>query len=486
MKTNYLLIFFLFLPASIHTVGAHNNQLADNNPVTIRWNNEKQEIDGFGVSQAGWAYRLYIHYQRDEVMDLLFGDNGLKLNMLRGEVFPHYWENEGDKSFSLEDDINLSLDDPYMVQECDDLKRRGQLWVTKMAKEKYNVNKLMFSAWSPPAYMKSNNAVSNGYLQRKYHQEYANFLTAFCKAYKSIGLEPYAISPSNEPGYPAPWNSSLWTADKMGRFIIENLGPTFKREGISAKIVFGENPFWSVNNQMLASISSLHFVDMIINEYPEIKEYNTVASGHGYPITDEFGPLKAILNTPIVPFKSAEENNIPVWMTEISTTDPLDIGMDNGLVWAENFHKYLTDASINAFIWWAGALPANNNEGLITLDKDRKNYQTSKRFETFGNFTRYIPSGSKRVEASSGNDDLLISAYKNSNNFTLVLINKSDEIITSALQIEEQSITGKINTYLTNADNCWNNGTVNYDKKKKEYSIAVPARSVMTVTGRVK
>lgn len=37
----------------------------------------------------------------------------------------------------------------------------------------------------------------------------ANYLAAFYKAYKSKGITPYAISPSNEPGYAAPWNSFM-------------------------------------------------------------------------------------------------------------------------------------------------------------------------------------------------------------------------------------------------------------------------------------
>lgn len=456
------------------------------NSVTLQWNNEKQEIDGFGVAQAGWAHRLYNHFQRDEIMDMMFGQDGLKLNILRGEIFPSYWAKEGDTSFDLQADLDLPLTDPFMAVETDDLKQRGQLWITKLAKEKYNVDKLMFSAWSPPAYMKSNQGVSNGYLKRKYHQAYADYLAAFYKAYASVGLTPYAISPSNEPGYAAPWNSSLWTPDKMGLFIVENLGPTFKREGIPAKIVFGENPYWSVNNQLISVLSSYDFNKLIIDEYPELKEFNVVASGHGYVINEEYGPLQDILDTPIVPYDFAEEKGIPVWMTEISTVDPLDTTMNNALVWAETFHKYLTIANLNAFIWWAGALPADNNEGIILLNRDRDGYTVARRYDTFGNFTRYIPSGSRRIEVSSPNEELLVSAYKNGKDFTVVLINKSGNTITGPLAIDGQQVNGKLSTYLTDENNRWAEGSIAYDKKKKEYFVSVPARSVITVTGQVK
>lgn len=82
--------------------------------------------------------------------------------------------------------------------------------------------------------------------------------------------------------------------------------------------------------------------------------------------------------------------------------------------WANTFHAYLTDANVNAFVWWAGAMPTGNNESLIVLNPDRKGYSLTKRYETFGNYTRYITPGSQRIgtQLSQPTDSLLISAYK--------------------------------------------------------------------------
>ena len=56
--------------------------------VVLQWNNEEQTIDGFGVAQAGWSDYLYAHRKRREIMDVMFGQDGLRLSILRGEVFP--------------------------------------------------------------------------------------------------------------------------------------------------------------------------------------------------------------------------------------------------------------------------------------------------------------------------------------------------------------------------------------------------------------
>ena len=116
----------------------------------------------------------------------MFGNDGLRLNILRGEIFPHYWENKEDKDFNLNDDINIELCDSDFNNKSDDLLRRGQLWLTLEAKNKYHINKLVFSTWSAPAWMKSNGKVSNGKLKPECYQDFANYLAAFYKAYKKI------------------------------------------------------------------------------------------------------------------------------------------------------------------------------------------------------------------------------------------------------------------------------------------------------------
>ena len=53
---------------------------------------------------------------------------------------------------------------------------------------------------------------------------------------------------------------------------------------------------------------------------------------------------KEYLKTAILPFEMAEKADIPVWITEISDVNPLDISIHDGLKWAVTFHNYLTKA----------------------------------------------------------------------------------------------------------------------------------------------
>lgn len=480
---------YLFVLLAIFGLSCKNAKEKQADPATgirIAWTDEKQTIEGFGIAQAGWADPLFSHFKREEVMEQLFGDTGLKLSILRGEIFPHYWENEEDKDFNLGDPVDIPLTDSLFGKRSDDLLRRGQLWVTRYAREKYHVDKLLFSVWSAPAYMKTNGNVSHGELKPECYQAFADYLAAFYRAYSSIGLTPYAISPSNEPGYAADWNSSVWTAEKMGRFITRNLGPTFRKEQIPAHIVFGENPFWSAVSAQAAFVSSLHFVDQILTQYPEIRQFSPIASGHGYTLPDSYPAPKDSLLTPVVPFAQAEEMQIPVWLTEISDTDALDSTQTDGVKWAVRFHEFLTVAHVNAFIWWGGAMPTSNNESLVVLDPDRNGYFMTKRFYTYGNFTRYIPVGSKRIQTvcGEGASGLLVSAYKAGKTYTVVAINPTGQTIRTTLQPEGVTIQGPLNRYLTDEGGNWQPSTIE-PGNKQAYTIEVPANSVATFTGNI-
>lgn len=456
--------------------------------VILHWDREEQQIDGFGVAQAGWAHYLYAHREREKVLGMLFGSEGLHLNILRGEVFPEYWEKEGDTSFRLDEAIDMPLDDPFFDIDYNAdgneaakavAQRKGQLWINKHVKDLYDVDKFVYSVWSPPAYMKSNGSDSQGSLKRGYYQQFADYLSAFCDAYRSVGLETYAISPANEPEYAATWSSCLWLpgTTTLGPFIVNNLGPTFQREQPGVKIIFGENAQWTAILGFV--MGSKNYVRDILTWNRKITNFPLIAAGHGYvdPVTKK--------DTGIEPFTKAESKGIPVWLTEISDAqNAYTTGIDDGLAWAVKFHRFLCEANVGAVIWWAGALPDNGtNEGLIYIGKDRTSYEAGKRYETFGNFTRYIPVGSTRISAEYDPGlGYMVSGYKKGNQFTAVAINTNEVPQVLDLAVDNSGVAGPLVGYLTDADHKWEQQAT-IQPVGNTYTVTLPARSVVTYTG---
>lgn len=466
--------------------GAVNPRSASGADVVLQWNTEEQTIDGFGVAQAGWSDYLYAHRKRNEVMDVLFGQNGLRLSILRGEVFPHYDET----TFNMDANIDLPLDDPFFDIDFNTdahraeeavAQRNGQLWIMKKAKQEYGVDKLIFSTWSAPAYMKSNGSTSKGSLKRSYYQAFADYLSAFCDAYTSAGLPVYAISPANEPEYAAGWNSCLWLpgTTTLGPFIVNNLGPKLQQTHPETKIIFGENAQWSAILGFV--MGSKNYVRDILNLNSKITNFPVIAAGHGYidPVTKK--------DPAIEPFDKAESKGIPVWLTEISDpTESYDATMTSGLKWAKKFHRFLCEANAGAIVWWAGALPdGGTTEGLINIDKNRVDYEVTKRCEIFGNFSRYIPVGSKRISAQYNAElGYMVSGYKYDKSYTAVAINPSDNEVTISLAINNAQVTGALQGYVTDDTRRWA-AVEAIQPIDGVYVLTLPARSVISYTGVV-
>ena len=449
----------------------------------------EQVINGFGAAQAGWSDALFLFPNREKVIDALYGPDGLKLNILRGEIFPHYSKEAHQYDFGLQADTSTATVAHATSLEKNELLRRGQLWLTMYTQQKYPETLLMFSAWSPPAWMKEGGELTpdqyatHGRLSPEHYQDFADYMAAFYKAFQSIGIHTYALSPSNEPGYPAPWNSCVWTSGEIGDFIHHYLLPTFEKEEIPAKIIFGENPAWSVTFDRLKMISSADFTNEILKKHPDMPSDRLIAAGHGYILPDSL-PLPAELRqTPIIPFAEAEQQKIPIWVTEISDITPLDTSMEDGLRWATTFHHYLEKAHVSAIVWWAGAQPTGNNESLIVLNKTTGEFVLPKRYDTFGNYTRYIPTGSHRIKSESSGmpEGVKVTSFIKDGRYTVVVVNPTDKKIDCLLSLEDARSKEPLSSYTTTMDKRWEESTITCSKDG--YALQVLPRSVTTYVG---
>ena len=456
--------------------------------ITLRCNDLRQTIDGFGVGEADWADDIFIFPKREQVLDALFAPDGLNANILRGEIFPHYATGKLQADFATASDTSLHVAQHPEKVERNDLLRRGQFWLTSHVQQKYPEVRFTFSTWSPPAWMKDGNRAtelypaSQGKLKSEHYQHYADYLADFCEAYNKAGIPIYAVSPSNEPGYAAPWNSCLWTPQEMGDFIQHNLLPTLQKRNLEVKVLFGENPAWSTVFDRLKMISSADFVNNVLQTHADMPEKNIIAAGHGYVLPDTI-PLPAELRrTPIVPFEEAVKRNIPMWVTEISDITPLDVSMEDGLRWATAFHEYLMEAQVSAIIWWLGAQPTKTNESLIVLNQQEGSFIKTKRYDTFGNYTRYIPRGSRGMgnQPNGLPEEVKVSSFRYGNQFTIVVVNPTDRQLTSQLLLENGKVVkGSLRNYITTADKQWSEGTITGS------TLEFLPQSVTTFTGEI-
>lgn len=82
--------------------------------------------------------------------------------------------------------------------------------------------KLVASAWSAPAWTKTNNEINHGgFLKTEFYQYWADYMIKFLNEYEQRGINFWAITTQNEPAtglVNAKINSMAWYPYQLVRF----------------------------------------------------------------------------------------------------------------------------------------------------------------------------------------------------------------------------------------------------------------------------
>jgi len=109
--------------------------------------------------------------------------------------------------------------------------------------------KLLASPWSPPAWMKVpvpvwwdaknqsqvRSARPNGLLPEM-QRPWAKYFSKWITAYKSHGIDIWAVTVQNEPEAAPNWEAMLWTPEFMATFVRDHLGPVLEADHPSVGI----------------------------------------------------------------------------------------------------------------------------------------------------------------------------------------------------------------------------------------------------------
>ena len=457
--------------------------------IRIQPENKHQEIDGFGCN-FGWAEAVYGCMKREQIMDDLCGENGLKFNIYRGEVCASSASEDGN-TFNFKTNENYHLGAHSSEQktlfnsDSGKYKEYSQLWIIDyLCKRKLMDIYYFFSVWTPPVVWKSFGegevaSGGSGSFNSEHSQVYAEFLTGFAKALEDkFGINVYGISGWNEPDQAmGGWDGCMWGNQQMADFTMDYLRPELNKQGLQdTKIIYGELPWWA---------NAVTWVETSLKNNPNLADANIVAAGHGYSTVD----------ANILPMTAAQEKGIHVWQTETCDDKTRDETWNDAMKWAKNYHDYLTKAQTNAVVWWAGARQCTSTgENLLQTDAwDFSNsYYRIDRYYSIGQFSRYIQRGSTRVDVETKSTtanripkDLSASAYIKDDTYTIVLVNKSkSKAFDALLEIDGKDFDSMV-SYTSSSSVKWLRKKLNPSSTGKR-SVTVPKYSVVTITGRFK
>lgn len=378
----------------------------------------RQQIDGFGFSEAFHAAKLLQDLpakQQGDLLTLLFSPGaGMGYSILRNQIGNGPVDSSPGQVASIEpepDKWNWTGDE-------------DQVWLMNEAKKR-GCTKFISSSWSPPAWMKSNNNEYGGTLKPAMYQAFADYLATYVLEYKKrYGLDIYAISPQNEPGFipKQKYASMEWSPGQMKKFLKENLIPTFAAKGVAAKIFVDEHNDWKSDG-----------IDEILSDATCDKGIEIVAA-HAY--TGTSGPYMPIEQR-TGRFENALAKHKTIWQTEVSAGDANITNMNDGVYWARVIHTSMIQDNVSAWLYWWGVFKTHSRSALIDLDPANGSWQMSKRFFTIGHFARFIRPGFHRVDANpKPAPNTYFSAYLAPNEKQLVCVAINDDAVEHPLLIQ--------------------------------------------------
>ncbi|GAB1451246.1 glucosylceramidase [Draconibacterium sp.] len=239
--------------------------------IEVNENQTFQVMDGFGFTLTGGS-AFHIHNmskgKRKQLLTELFsfdkeniGISYLRISLgasdLDAEVFSYNDLAKGETDVNM-DRFSLAPDKKFLIP---------------VLKEILAINpkiKIMASPWSPPTWMKTNNATKGGSLKPEYYDAYALYFVKYVQEMQKEGIIIDAITVQNEPLHPGNNPSLLMPADEQADFIKTSLGPAFQKANIKTKIIIYDH-----------NADKPEYPISILND-PEAKKYIDGSAFHLY------------------------------------------------------------------------------------------------------------------------------------------------------------------------------------------------------------
>jgi glucuronoarabinoxylan endo-1,4-beta-xylanase len=418
------------------------------NPVgkgMIDVNTRYQKMEGFGASGAWYIKDLVNHKKRDELFNLLFKDLGLDIFRM-GNYY-----------------------------EVDSSAFNNSLEIAKLGETVLNRNlKIMITSWTPPPSMKNSGKKIGGTLKKingKFvYDDFAEWWSNSVAACTKAGVKVDYINIQNEPDYEAPWESCLFMASETVDTNIAAYNKAFEAVWRKLNASMGPNMPKMLAPETSSLGNSKKYIESIESS-SHIYGYATHlydCSGCG-SAPDRFIPSMSSYNNFIM-----QHTKKPIFQTEFE---------DGSGTWANAIntalvmHNALTVEKVSAYLYWD--LFWGPGTALVSMN-DSSSYTIKPTYYTFKQYSAFIDADWQRVEASTDNTGIRISAYISPDNKKLsaVIINTTDSTnISLNLSIKDFSIS-KGDIYRTSQkENCVLVG--NYDKRAP---LKIPANSVTTLS----
>lgn len=465
-----------------------------------------QTIDGFGASGAWWAQNVGAWDNIDEIMSLLYSrENGAGLSIYRYNLGAG---SENDENIIYSDrrtQCFLQSDGTYDWSR--DANAQAALAAAKRANKDLKV--ALFSN-SPPVLMTDNGkaycstgTASN--LSESNYDAYARFIEKCAEHFIDEGYNVTSVSPINEPelsvsadenGYAVQEGCGFTDTaarDFYNKYAVPRLMANSRLNGI---VRLGAWECAQMNNDMyfdgfLNNIFSSR--KSVISSSKEnygannenIRGYVNSFSTHSYRADES--DRKAVCETLSKSTYSAveelrcteycqltDDKNTGVYARILNEGTTNGLSIEYGLALADIMYQDLTILNAVEWDWWTAVGFGIYPDSLIYVSKSNHNdIKASKRLWVMGNYSKFIQSGAKRVEVTTGSEfakkletdtESYTAAVTDENGKKVTYTDKNNYIEQSAYVNPD---SGVVVVYINNSD------TNEYTSFSDEYSSFV-------------
>ncbi len=278
---------------------------------------------------------------------------------------------------------------------------------------------LFASPWSPPGWMKDNgNMLHGGKLTPEYYESWARYYGKFIQAYEKEGISIWGLTVQNEPLANQTWESCTYTAEEERDFVKNYLGPALGKAGLKDKKII----IWDHNRSLIYQRAS------VVLDDPAAAKFVWGVGFHWY-VGDNFENVKLL--------KEAYPQT-HLLFTE-GCNGPFDSSKINDWQWGELYAKSMIHDFNNGAEGWTdwnvlldekGGPNHVQNFCFAPIHADTRTGELSylNAFYYIGHFSKFIRPGAKRIISSSTTDQLLTTAFLNSDGkIAVVVLNLTDQ-----------------------------------------------------------
>ena len=388
--------------------------------ITIDADRQGQAWHGFGgtFAEAGWdALQVVGEEDRERAIRLLFdrsGGAGFSIGRIPIGASDYAMDRyslapvAGDyrmEHFSIDRDRNLLI--PY-IRAALDVNPDLVLWA---------------SPWSPPPWMKTNNAFDRGDIRQDAQtlQAHALYLARFVEEYAAEGIEIRAVHPQNEPGWPQDYPSCGWPGDSMRDYIAQHLGPLFAQRLPGTEVWLGtmSNPTSdSIVRSVLGDPTAASYVRGLGLQWGMERNAGQYVADYGLPT------LQTEHRCGHYPWVEKEDpDNYPDGAAFGPAPNDHDYAVESwGLI------KRWIDQGVNGYLAWNMVLDADGynldeirpwaQNALLVVDRERQQLIVTPAYYVFRHVAQFVEPGAVLLDVGAA--DAL--AWKNANGSIVTVV----------------------------------------------------------------